>query len=62
MILMSSNVQLSHTFKFLCKILNKGEKADVLKCIVDELLTDFISKALDEDPAKRATVDELLTH
>jgi hypothetical protein len=45
-----------------CKIINKGEKQQILDSILDERLRDMIAKALDEDPEKRASVSELLTH
>ncbi len=34
----------------------------MLKAITDDLLRDFISIGVDEEPEKRATIDELLAH
>jgi hypothetical protein len=50
MVLMSSNTQITCVFKLLCKIINKGEKADVLKKIEDPLLRNFLERALDDNP------------
>jgi len=62
MILISSDITGPHTFKQLCKIINKGEKDEILRNIIDEKMRDFITKALEDDPEKRATLEELLQH
>jgi serine/threonine protein kinase len=60
--MISNDVSGTHAFKVLCKIINKGEKQQILESIIDERLRDMIAKALDEDPEKRASVSELLSH
>lgn len=42
--------------------MNKGGKQKILQNIIDEKLRDFLSRALEEDPEKRATISELLKH
>lgn len=39
-----------HTFKYINRLLNKGHKPKILESIEDELLRDFLSKSLEEDP------------
>ena len=60
--MISSDVSGSQAFKRLCKILNRGEKHYILESIIDEKLKDIISIALEDDPKKRATIQELLDH
>jgi len=53
---MSSNMQITQVFKLLCKIINKGEKNEVLKNIKDLQLRNFIERSLEENPETRATL------
>lgn len=46
----SAEVVGSHTFRFLNRILNKGHKLKMLNSIEDELLRDFLSLSLEENP------------
>jgi serine/threonine protein kinase len=60
--MISSDISGTHAFKVLCKIINKGGAMQVLSSIEDEQLRDMISRALEQEPDKRATLDELLAH
>lgn len=40
----------------LCKIIDRGEKKQVLESIIDLKLRDIISKALEENPEERASI------
>lgn len=44
--MISSDMSGPKAFKYLCKIMNKGDKQKILENIIDENLKDFISKAL----------------
>jgi len=48
--MMSAEIVGPHTFRFLNRILNKGNKQKMLNSIDDELLRDFLSKSLEENP------------
>lgn len=60
--MISSDVSGTQAFKVLCKIINKNEKQQILESIINENLRDIISKALEEDPESRASIEDLLTH
>ena len=62
MILISSDISGHHTFKQICKVINNKEIDAVLRSIIDEKMRDFLSRALEFDPEKRATITELLEH
>lgn len=60
--MISSDISGSHAFKQLCKMINRGEKNLILGNVLDDKLRDFISRCLEEDPLKRASIEELLEH
>jgi serine/threonine protein kinase len=60
--IISSDVSGTKAFQILCKILNKEDKKLVLSSILDDQLRDIISISLESDPAKRATLNDLLNH
>jgi serine/threonine protein kinase len=55
--MISSDVSGTHAFKVLTKIINKGEKQEILSSIIDDKLRDIIAKSLEEDPDCRASID-----
>lgn len=60
--IISAEIVGPHTFRFLNRILNKGGKMKVINSIEDPLLRDFLSKALEENPEKRAAITQLVDH
>jgi hypothetical protein len=60
--MISAEIVGPHTFRFLNRILNKGGKMKVINSIEDPLLRDFLSKALEENPEKRAAITQLVDH
>ena len=55
--IIASELSMHNPYKMICKCVNRGEKELVLRYIEDEALRDFISKAIEEDFEKRATVE-----
>ena len=60
--MISSDLSGPKAFKYLCKIIDRGEKQLLLDSIIDEKLKDFLARALEDDPDKRASIDELQQH
>lgn len=60
--MISSNMSIPKAFKIISKIIKSGEKEKILEYILDDDLREFLSRALEEDPDKRASIEELLEH
>ncbi len=58
--MISSDISGTQAFKVLCKIINKGEKQQIISSIIDDGLRDIISRSLESDPDKRISLDDLL--
>ena len=50
------------TLKYIINMLNLGQKDRMLDTLLIEQMKEFISGALEEDPARRFSVDDLLNH
>ena len=50
------------TLKYIINMLNLGQKDKMLDTLLIEQMKEFISGALEEDPARRFSVDDLLNH
>jgi len=60
--MISSDVNVSHAFKYLCKSINHGNKNLLISMVDDAELRDILNKSLDETPSKRWTVKQLQNH
>ena len=60
--MLSSDVLGGPTFKVLCTIINKQQKARILESILDLKLRDFIERSLEDDAKTRISIDGLLAH
>ena len=50
------------TLKYIINMLNLGQKDKMLDTLLIDPMKDLISGALEEDPARRLSVDDLLNH
>jgi serine/threonine protein kinase len=60
--MISANMPIPHTLKYICRIIKNGEKQKILQHIDDEDLRDFIRRSIEENPENRSSVEELMSH
>ena len=60
--MISSDIEVPHAFKYLCKEINLGKLNDIFSYIENQVLTNFLSKCLKENPDERWSVAQLQNH
>lgn len=57
--MISSDVQVTNTFKYLCKLINQGFKDILINMVEDKELRDILEITLNDDPASRWSIEDL---
>lgn len=60
--MISSDVQVPHAYKYLCKLINNGMKDLLIDMIEDKYLKEILKFTLNEKPDERGTVEHLKNH
>lgn len=60
--MISSDLDVPHAYKHLCRLINQGKCREIIRMVVDPVLSDFLQNALEENPDKRWSVNELQNH
>jgi hypothetical protein len=51
--MISSDVDVPHAFKNLCKLINQGKIQEIINMVEDPILADFLSHCLNENQLER---------
>jgi hypothetical protein len=57
--MISSDVQVTNTFKYLCKLINQGFKDILINMVEDKELRDILEITLNDNPASRWSIEDL---
>lgn len=60
--MISSDVQVPHAYKYLCKLINNGMKDVLVNMIEDKYLKEILKITLNENPQERGSVEQLKNH
>jgi hypothetical protein len=56
--MISSDVQVTNTFKYLCKLINQGFKDILINMVEDKELRDILEITLNDNPASRWSIED----